>query len=611
MCGLVAAISYRNVVPHLIEGLQRLEYRGYDSAGIAALEDGELRRQRTVGRVQFLSERLSAQPIRSTIGIAHTRWATHGAPEEQNAHPQFSSDQLAVVHNGIIENHDVLRDELSAAGYVFESDTDTEVVAHLIHQCRARYPDLSLRQAVYQVCSRLKGAFALAVIDKSCNECLVLARRGSPLLIGVGEREQFVASDTLALKGLTDAYIALEEGDVAEVKADTVTVFDHRGELVVRELSKVTELVESADKGQYDYHMLKEIHEQDTRLRNSMDAVLDGFRIDWSALDGLDQSILGQVEHVHLVACGTSYHAAMVAAYWLETLCGISVKTDLASEYRYRRVVVPEKSLFISLSQSGETADTLAALRYALQNHYLSTVAICNVADSSLARESDICLQTRAGTEVGVASTKAFTTQLAQLMVLGVAIGRCRELSEERELNLLRTLSGVADQIKQIWRLQPELQSLAKQLADKPYIQFLGRGPMYPVAMEGALKLKEISYITAEAYAAGELKHGPLAMVDSEVPVIALAPPNRLLAKMKANMSEVGARGGRLIVLTDHITAATLPRDMETIVLPETSSLVAPILYTIPLQLLAYYVALERGKDVDKPRNLAKAVTVE
>ncbi len=611
MCGLVAAVSYRNVVPHLIEGLQQLEYRGYDSAGLAALQEGQLLRQRTVGRVETLHKRLQNEPIRSTIGIAHTRWATHGAPEEQNAHPQFSNDELAVVHNGIIENYDVLRQELEDAGYVFESDTDTEVVAHLLHQSRSRYPDLSLREAVYQLGVRLKGAYALAVLERHSPDRLVLARRGSPLLIGVGEKEQFVASDTLALKGLTHAFIALEEGDVAEVEAQTVTVYDHRGELVVRESSKISEASDDSDKGDYQFHMLKEIHEQDARLDDSLLPVVDGFRINWKAFAELDRGILERVDQLHLVACGTSYHAAMTAAYWFETLCGIPVKTELASEYRYRRVSVPSNTLFVSLSQSGETADTLAALRYAQSNHYLSTVTICNVTDSSLARESDHCLLTRAGPEVGVASTKAFTTQLAQLMVLAVAIARSRDLSEERELNLLKTLCGVSDQIRQVWRLEPELKSLATELANAPYIQFLGRGPMYPVAMEGALKLKEISYITAEAYAAGELKHGPLAMVDETVPVIALAPPNRLLSKMKANMSEVSARGGRLIVLTDEITAATLPRDMRTIVLPDISSMVAPILYTIPLQLLAYYFALERGNDVDKPRNLAKAVTVE
>lgn len=611
MCGLVAAVSYRNVVPHLIEGLQQLEYRGYDSAGVAALHDGQLLRKRTVGRVETLSQRLQQEPISSTIGIAHTRWATHGAPEEQNAHPQFSNDELAVVHNGIIENYDILRDELEDAGYVFESETDTEVVAHLLHQSRHRYPDLSLREAVYQLGVRLKGAYALAVLEKQSPDRLVLARRGSPLLIGVGEKEQFVASDTLALKGLTHAYIALEEGDVAEVEAHTVTVYNHRGELVVRELSKISDASEADGKGDYEYHMLKEIHEQDARLADSLSSVVKDFRINWKAFADIEQSMLERIEHLHLVACGTSYHAAMTAAYWIETLCGIPVKADLASEYRYRRVSVPDNTLFVSLSQSGETADTLAALRYAKTNHYLSTLTICNVVDSSLARESDFCLPTRAGAEVGVASTKAFTTQLAQLMVLAVAIARCDELSEERELNLLKTLSGVSDQIRQIWRLEPALKRLASQLSASNYIQFLGRGPMYPVAMEGALKLKEISYITAEAYAAGELKHGPLAMVDDSVPVIALAPPNRLLSKMKANMSEVAARGGRLIVLTDEITAATLPRDMQTIVMPDVSSMVAPILYTIPLQLLAYYVALERGNDVDKPRNLAKAVTVE
>lgn len=609
MCGLVAAVSQRDVVPSLVEGLKRLEYRGYDSAGVAALNDNGLKVARAVGNVDRLSERLAAQRVSGSIGIGHTRWATHGEPSVINAHPHVSHDEIAVVHNGIIENHESLRAELLDEGYKFHSETDTEVVAHLIHAC-SRDAD-SLQMAVYQATQRLDGTYALAVVSNAHPGKIIAARRGSPLLIGVAEKEHFLASDISAMLPITSYFIALEEGDVAEVQADSVNIIDEQGKVVVRELSQSRQSSLELNKGLYEHYMQKEIFEQNVVLERTLLPALKDGMVNEDVLGDNAREILSDVEHVHIVACGTSFHAGMVASYTLESLCGVSCKVELASEYRYRRAVVNPNTLFVTLSQSGETADTLAALRFAKRSPYRGTLAICNVPESSLVRESDMVFLTHAGPEIGVASTKAFTTQLMNMSLLAILLARFRGLSRRREQGLVEVLRRAPEQVQRVYSLDNEIREVAEQLAQSQYSLFLGRGQMYPIAKEGALKLKEISYIYAEAYAAGELKHGPLALVDDQVPVIALAPFNPLLAKVKSNLAEVRARGGRLLVLADKDSGFRQSERETVLTVPKSGGLISPIVYTVPLQLLAYYTALYRGTNVDQPRNLAKSVTVE
>ncbi len=609
MCGLVAAIAKHDVVPSLLEGLRRLEYRGYDSAGVAAINGVGLKSARSLGNVEALSGRLGEQRLSGNIGIGHTRWATHGEPSEINAHPHLSRDEIAVVHNGIIENHDALRKELIEAGYTFESQTDTEVVAHLIHHYSLTEP--SLQKAVLNATRRLEGTYALAVISAHNDRELVAARRGSPLLVGVAEGEAYIASDVTALLPITRHYIALEDGDVAEVSAQSVNIVDEKGAVVVRELSQSQQSRVDTSKGVYDHFMQKEIFEQDTVLERTLLPALKNGMVNEDALGDDAAKLLQDIEHVHIVACGTSYHAGMVASYTLESLCGVSCKVELASEYRYRRVVVKPNTLFVTLSQSGETADTLAALRFAKRQPYQATLAICNVPESSLVRESQLVFLTQAGPEIGVASTKAFTTQLMNMSLLAVLLARYQGLGRQRELALIDVLRRAPEQVRRVYSLDGQIAELAERIAERNYALFLGRGQMYPIAMEGALKLKEITYMSAEAYAAGELKHGPLALVDTQVPVVALAPYNPLLAKMNSNLAEVRARGGQLIVLADEGVGYKGSGSERVLTVPKSGGLIAPIVYTLPLQLLAYHAALYRGTNVDQPRNLAKSVTVE
>ncbi len=611
MCGIVGAIAERNVTPILLEGLRRLEYRGYDSAGIVTVDsrDGQLHRLRAVGKVQALAERLRAEPVRGPLGIAHTRWATHGEPCERNAHPHVSNDAVAVVHNGIIENYQELKAELIAAGYRFESDTDTEVVAHLIDQCLRDTDDL--RVAVQRAVTRLTGAYSLGVICRTQPDCLIAARAGSPLVLGIGIEEHFIASDVFALAPVTQTFVFLDEGDIAEVRRDGFTIYDHAGLRVERPLSYAAQQGGAVGKGNYRHFMLKEIFEQPGVVAETLEGRIHQGRLLEDSFGPDANAVFDQTAGVHIVACGTSYHAGLVARYWLEGL-GVPCTVEVASEYRYRRGVTPPGTLFVSISQSGETADTLAALRAARERGYLSTLAICNVAESSLVRESALVLLTRAGREIGVASTKAFTTQLVALRLLALALGRRHGLSEADEAVLARDLERLPKALEEALALNGAIERLAEHFAEKHHALFLGRGPQYPVAMEGALKLKEISYIHAEAYPAGELKHGPLALVDNDMPVVCVLPRDGLLEKVLSNLQEVRARGGVLFLFADREVDTHL-RGVDTHVLalgavPES---IAPIVFTVPLQLLAYHVAILKGTDVDQPRNLAKSVTVE
>ena len=611
MCGIVGAIAERNVTPILLEGLRRLEYRGYDSAGIVTVDnrDGQLHRLRAVGKVQALAERLRAEPVRGPLGIAHTRWATHGEPCERNAHPHVSNDAVAVVHNGIIENYQELKAELIAAGYRFESDTDTEVVAHLIDQCLRDTDDL--RVAVQRAVTRLTGAYSLGVICRTQPDCLIAARAGSPLVLGIGIEEHFIASDVFALAPVTQTFVFLDEGDIAEVRRDGFTIYDHAGLRVERPLSYAAQQGGAVGKGNYRHFMLKEIFEQPGVVAETLEGRIHQGRLLEDSFGPDANAVFDQTAGVHIVACGTSYHAGLVARYWLEGL-GVPCTVEVASEYRYRRGVTPPGTLFVSISQSGETADTLAALRAARERGYLSTLAICNVAESSLVRESALVLLTRAGREIGVASTKAFTTQLVALRLLALALGRRHGLSEADEAVLARDLERLPKALEEALALNGAIERLAEHFAEKHHALFLGRGPQYPVAMEGALKLKEISYIHAEAYPAGELKHGPLALVDNDMPVVCVLPKDGLLEKVLSNLQEVRARGGVLFLFADREVDTHL-RGVDTHVLalgavPES---IAPIVFTVPLQLLAYHVAILKGTDVDQPRNLAKSVTVE
>ncbi len=611
MCGIVGAVAGRDIVPVLIEGLRRLEYRGYDSAGLAVINgSGKVARRRTVGKVRMLEDALATDPAQGDTGIAHTRWATHGAPSERNAHPHISRDGIAIVHNGIIENHEELRADLVAHGYEFASETDTEVIAHRIHWHLQAQGDLF--KAVRATVAELEGAYALLVLDERVPGKLVLARAGCPVVIGLGEEENFVASDVAALLPVTRRFMFLEEGDVAEVTRAGVRVIDADGNSVEREV-KVSELsAAAAEKGPYAHYMQKEIFEQPLSVANTLQERVANGRLLEAAFGPRAAEIFPRVEYVHIVACGTSYHAGVVAQYFIEQICRIPCRVEIASEYRYRSAVVPKNALFISISQSGETADTLAALRLAKKSGYLATLAICNSPESSLVRESDLVMLTRAGPEIGVASTKAFTTQIAALSLLVIALAKTHGADPERERRLVETLVQVPGLIEKTLTLEPQVRQLAERFADKRHALFLGRGALHPIAMEGALKLKEISYIHAESYAAGELKHGPLALVDADMPVVAVAPNNDLLEKLKSNLMEVRARGGQLYVFADPESGIESSEGVEVIHMPRhVTYFQAPIVYTIPLQLLAYHAAILRGTDVDQPRNLAKSVTVE
>jgi glucosamine--fructose-6-phosphate aminotransferase (isomerizing) len=611
MCGIVGAVAGRDIVPVLIEGLRRLEYRGYDSAGVAVINGtGTLTRRRTAGKVKMLQEALVAEPAHGATGIAHTRWATHGVPSERNAHPHISRDGLAIVHNGIIENHEELRAELKAQGYEFTSETDTEVVAHRIHYHVQRLGDLF--KAVRATVAELEGAYALVVLDQRAPDRLVVARMGCPVVIGLGEQENFVASDVAALLPVTRRFIFLEEGDVAEVRREGVRVLDAAGAGAERPV-KVSELsAAAAEKGPYAHYMLKEIHEQALAVANTLQERVANGRLLEAAFGPRAAQIFPRVDYVSIAACGTSYHAGTVAQYFIEQICRIPCRVEIASEYRYRNPVVPKNALFVSISQSGETADTLAALRLAKQGGYLAALAICNAPESSLVRESDLVMLTRAGPEIGVASTKAFSTQITALSLLVIALARTRQADAERERGLVERLVQLPGLIDKTLALDPVIRELAGRFADKHHALFLGRGALHPIAMEGALKLKEISYIHAEAYAAGELKHGPLALVDADMPVIAVAPNNDLVEKLKSNLMEVRARGGELYVFADPEAGIEPSDGVHVIQMPRhVSYFQAPVIYTLPLQLLAYHAAILRGTDVDQPRNLAKSVTVE
>ena len=610
MCGIVGAVAERNVTAILIEGLKRLEYRGYDSAGVAVFTNaGKLERMRRPGKVSELDQALAGEPLVGRLGIAHTRWATHGAPCERNAHPHFSGD-LAVVHNGIIENHEVLREQLKGLGYVFTSDTDTEVIAHLLNHKLKDHSDLTT--ALKATVKELHGAYGLAVISASQPDRVVAARSGSPLVIGLGLGENFLASDQLALRQVTDRFMYLEEGDIADIRRESVQIWDVNGQSVEREAVQYRDGAEAADKGEFRHFMLKEIHEQPSVVQRTLEGRLSQNQVLVNAFGPQAAELFAKVRNVQIVACGTSYHAGMVARYWLEELAGIPCQVEVASEFRYRKVVVQPDTLFVTISQSGESADTLAALRNAKELGFLGSLAICNVSISSLVRESDLTLLTQAGREIGVASTKAFTTQLVGLLLLTLSLGQVRgTLADGVEATLVEELRRLPTRLGEALAMDGTVEKVAELFADKNHTLFLGRGAQYPVAMEGSLKLKEISYIHAEAYPAGELKHGPLALVDDDMPVVTVAPNNELLEKLKSNLQEVRARGGQLIVFADEKAGMTNGEGTHVINMPHIHDTLSPILYTIPLQLLSYYVAVLKGTDVDQPRNLAKSVTVE
>ena len=610
MCGIVGAVAERNVVPILMEGLRRLEYRGYDSAGIAIRNEQTIKRVRRVGKVQELQNALDEDPLRGLSGISHTRWATHGAPNETNAHPHMSEDDIAIVHNGIIENYEELRDDLQNNGFDFESQTDTEVIAHRIKQHLRETGELAA--AVRATVAELQGAYALAVMSASDPDKLILARAGCPVVVGLGIGENFVASDVAALLPVTRKFLFLDEGDIAVVQKEDVTVYDEDGNKVARPVKESELSADAAERGEFRHYMQKEIHEQAQAVRRTIEDRIANGRVLDATFGPEGNDILDQTRCVHIVACGTSYHAGLIARYWIENLCKLPCTVEIASEYRYRSPVVPDGTLFVTISQSGETADTLAALRAAKDMGYLSSLTICNSSESSMVRESALSLLTHAGPEIGVASTKAFTTQLAALALLTISLARRNELEEKQERVLITQLAEIPGLIEQVLTLDSAIEGLAEHFVDKQHALFLGRGVQNPVAMEGALKLKEISYIHAEAYAAGELKHGPLALVDENMPVIAVAPDDDLLEKLKSNLQEVRARGGELYVFADPRVQFGERIGIHTMRLPAAiQDFQAPIIYTVPLQLLAYHVAVLKGTDVDQPRNLAKSVTVE
>ncbi|HSC11202.1 MAG TPA: glutamine--fructose-6-phosphate transaminase (isomerizing) [Rhodanobacteraceae bacterium] len=610
MCGIVGAAARRDVVGTLIGGLKALEYRGYDSAGIALLTERGLERVRTKGKVRDLEALQASGPIAGFTGIAHTRWATHGAPNTVNAHPIVSRDNVAVVHNGIIENHDELRTELKGLGYDFATETDTEVVAHLIDHYQSAGADLL--DAVRTTIARLRGAYAIAVLSKREPGRVIGARRGSPMVVGLSDGEQFIASDIHALLPVTRRFIYLAEGDIADARIDAVQIYDEHGNKVQRPVKEAHFGADAVERGEYRHYMLKEIHEQPQAIADTLEGRISGGHILTEIFGVGARELLTKTRNVHLIACGSSYHAALVARYWIESLAGIPCNVEIASEYRYRDAVVPADTLFVTVSQSGETADSLAALKLAKSKGYLSTLGICNVPESSIVRESELTLMTRAGPEIGVASTKAFVTQLTALALLALELARHHGLDAKRYETLVRQLETLPGAVRDALLLDADIKRLAEHFGDKQHALFLGRGTQFPIAMEGALKLKEISYIHAEAYPAGELKHGPLALVDESMPVVAVAPNDHLLEKLKSNLEEVRARGGELYVLADADVAQHVPLGRGHLVtLPACGEMIAPIVFTVPLQLLAYHVAVLKGTDVDQPRNLAKSVTVE
>jgi glucosamine--fructose-6-phosphate aminotransferase (isomerizing) len=610
MCGIVGAVAERNVVEILLEGLKRLEYRGYDSAGVALLQsDGNLTRIRRTGKVQELADAVANSEALGSTGIAHTRWATHGGVTEANAHPHFSSERVAVVHNGIIENYVSLRNQLTEKGYRFTSDTDTETIAHTVHE--ELKSGKNLLSAVQSAVNTFHGAYGTVIMDKEDPSRVVVARSGSPLVIGLGLGENFIASDQMALLPVTRRFIFLEEGDVAEITRRSVDIFDKHGAPVEREVVESNIEHDAGDKGGYRHYMLKEIHEQPTVVRNALQQRITETGLAPDVFGEGADAIFKQVKHVQIIACGTSYHAGMTARYWLEQYANVSCNVEIASEFRYRKSVVHPNSLLITISQSGETADTLAALRLAKEAGYMASLTICNVPGSSLVRESDLAFMTRAGAEIGVASTKAFTTQLTAFLMLTLALGKENGMLESDESGIVAALHSLPAKLEETLAITNGIEDLAEEFADKNHSLFLGRGDQYPIAMEGALKLKEISYIHAEAYASGELKHGPLALIDDEMPVIVVAPNNELLEKLKSNVEEVRARGGIMYVFADKDAAFEGDESMRVINVPHCDGPIAPIIYTLPLQLLSYYVALIKGTDVDQPRNLAKSVTVE
>ncbi len=610
MCGIVGAVAQRDIADILIMGLQSLEYRGYDSAGIATIDSGgKLCRLRRVGKVKALADSVEENGMPGGTGIAHTRWATHGEPNEQNAHPHVSDDRIAVVHNGIIENHEELRKALQADGYTFTSDTDTEVIAHLVD--KELKSANSLFDAVQKSVKQLEGAYGTVIMDREQPERLIVARSGSPLVIGYGVGEHFIASDQLALLPVTRKFAYLEEGDVAEITRTSVSIVDVNGNPVERQIEESHLTKDASDKGNYRHYMQKEIYEQPVAIQRTLDGRLENGMVLDSAFGENAKELLAKVEHVQIIACGTSYHAGMTARYWLEDFGGVSCNVEIASEYRYRESHVHKNSLLVTISQSGETADTLAALRLAKEQGYMTSLTICNVPGSSMVRESDMHYMMEAGAEIGVASTKAFTVQLCGLLMLAGAIGQHNGMAKEKSLALTKSLQSLPAKLEQVLAMDEPIQALAEDFADKHHSLFLGRGDQYPIAMEGALKLKEISYIHAEAYAAGELKHGPLALIDADMPVIVVAPKNDLVEKLKSNVEEVRARGGLMYVFADRDAKFKSDDTMKVLEVPVCDELIAPIIYTIPLQLLSYHVAIIKGTDVDQPRNLAKSVTVE
>ncbi len=610
MCGIIGAVAERDVIPILLEGLRRLEYRGYDSAGVAIIDnEGCVDRVRTVGKVVELTDAIKKTPLSGNTGIAHTRWATHGKPSQSNAHPHICRKTVAIVHNGIIENHELLRQKQTERGHAFTSETDTEVIVHQIYDYQQEGKDLL--NAVRMTADELDGAYALGVICNQEKGRIIAARRGSPLVIGVGIGEHFIASDVAALLPVTQRFIFLEDGDIADIKRDSLTIYNKQGEVVDRPL-KVSELsADAAERGPYRHYMLKEIFEQPRAIAETIEGRLSGDTVLEDSFGVNAKAILDGVKGVHIIACGTSYHAGLVAKYWLESIAGVPCSVEVASEFRYRHPVVRRNSLVIAVSQSGETADTLAALQEAKKLGFGHSMAICNVPESSIVREADLALMTRAGPEIGVASTKAFTTQLVAFMLLVIALGRRNGMAAQTEISLVEQLKSLPRRIEEVLELNDEIENLAEFFANKHNALFLGRGAQYPVAMEGALKLKEISYIHAEAYPAGELKHGPLALIDSEMPVISVAPNNELLEKLKSNLHEVRARGGELIVFADQQAGMKAEKNVRVMTVAPTDDSIAPIIYTVPLQLLSYHVAILKGTDVDQPRNLAKSVTVE
>jgi len=615
MCGIVGGVAQRNVVPILMEGLKRLEYRGYDSAGLAVISGDVIYRKRALGKVKGLEALLQADPVSGNIGIAHTRWATHGKPSTANAHPHVSRNTVVVVHNGIIENHEQLRAIQIANGYEFTSETDTEVIVHEINHAitsSATFETDGLLNAVKKTIKKLEGAYALGIISTADPNTLIACRKGSPLVIGVGIGEYFIASDVAALLPVTQRFIFLEDGDIASITIDRLVIYDANDNIIANRPVKESLLTSDAvDKGLYRHYMLKEIYEQPFAISQTLEGRFVNNRLQESAFGNKATEVLDNIKAVQILACGTSYHAGLVARYWFEKLAGIPCNIEVASEFRYRNPVLAADTLVVTISQSGETADTLAALQEAKKLGAKYSLAICNVPESSLVRESDMSLMTRAGPEIGVASTKAFTTQLVALMLLVIAVGRRFQLNEALEQKITSELFSLPGNIEKALRLNDEIKSLSEQFAEKQHALFLGRGTHYPIAMEGALKLKEISYIHAEAYPAGELKHGPLALIDADMPVITVAPNNNLLEKLKSNMQEVSARGGQLIVFMDETLVSAENENVRIVKVPQVENETSPIVYAIPLQLLAYHVAVLKGTDVDQPRNLAKSVTVE